>query len=135
MIILEHKLVWFVYTSVVQPIRHMPHVANGHFIVANGFVSECIQISKFFWKNGLIISFHLISHFLVKNLKVISVVAQDINFSTCMDMVINQVVVKSVWKNVTNGYFYLPQMSWTSNWCLRVFDSVQWTLNLSSKTQ
>jgi hypothetical protein len=33
------------YISVVQPIRHSPHVANGNFNVANGFVSEYIKTS------------------------------------------------------------------------------------------
>jgi len=49
------------YASVVQPIRHSPHVVNGHFNVANGFVSKYLII-RLFWnkKNKKLRSFQLI---------------------------------------------------------------------------
>ncbi len=54
-----------IYHCVVQPIRNSPHVANGHFNVANRSVSK-------YFKNAISIIilsfFHLNSHFPDKNL-------------------------------------------------------------------
>ena len=40
-----------IYNSVVQPVRHSPHVANGRLSVANGFIFKKFKIRMFLGKN------------------------------------------------------------------------------------
>jgi hypothetical protein len=48
--VLEQKLI--IIFSVVQPIRHVPRVANGHLNVANGFVYKNLKIRLFWTKQS-----------------------------------------------------------------------------------
>ena len=44
----SNRLLLGIEYSVVQPIRHLPHVANGHLNVANSFVLEHFK-NRMFW--------------------------------------------------------------------------------------